>query len=416
MKPWRDSLSFCKRIRMKAGMCLSTLQQMSIRYENSFSRKRGSKVAVKFKTRKRVEEIAPYVLGKSIAEIKLELGLSEIRKLSENENIYGCSPSVKAYLSTGGSDIYLYPDGMAQELTKKTSEFLNAAPEQLVFGNGSDEVIRLLTRAYISEGDEAVMADVTFPRYQTNVFLEGGTPVIVPLVDGVHDLKGMLEKITERTRMVFVCNPNNPTGTINGKLELLKFLEEVPQDVLVIVDEAYVEYVTTDDYLHCIPLLGQFENLIVLRTFSKIYGLAGLRVGFGVMNEEIATQLRKVKDVFNVSRLAQGAAIAAIEDQEFIEECARMNEKGRDYLQAEFSKMGLTCFPSQSNFIMVDCGIRGDIAAAGLLKHGIIVRAGTLLGFPTTVRVTIGTETDNQLFIQGLKQVIAEEKEGNHGN
>ncbi|MGM0846124.1 MAG: histidinol-phosphate transaminase [Bacillota bacterium] len=373
-------------------------------------------MAVKFKTRKRVEEIAPYVLGKSIAEIKLELGLSEIRKLSENENIYGCSPSVKAYLSTGGSDIYLYPDGMAQELTEKTSEFLKVAREQLVFGNGSDEVIRLLTRAYISEGDEAVMADVTFPRYQTNVFLEGGTPVIVPLVEGVHNLKGMLDKISDRTRMVFVCNPNNPTGTINGKLELLRFLEEVPQDVLVIVDEAYVEYVTTEDYLHCIPLLRQFDNLIVLRTFSKIYGLAGLRVGFGVMNEEIATQLRKVKDVFNVSRLAQGAAIAAIGDQEFIEECARMNEKGRNYLQTEFKKIGLSYFPSQSNFIMVDCGIRGDIAAAGLLKHGIIVRAGTLLGYPTTVRVTIGTEKDNETFIRGLKQVIAEEKEGYHGN
>jgi histidinol-phosphate aminotransferase len=373
-------------------------------------------VVVKFKTRKRVEEIAPYVLGKSIDEIKAELGLSEIRKLSENENIYGCSPRVKAYLSTGGSDIYLYPDGTAQELKKKTSEFLNVRQEQLVFGNGSDEVIRLLTRAYINEGDEAVMADVTFPRYQTNVFLEGGTPVIVPLINGVHDLKGMLDKITDKTRMVFVCNPNNPTGTINGKMELLKFLESVPSNVLVIVDEAYVEYVTTHDYLHCIPLLQQFDNLIVLRTFSKIYGLAGLRVGFGVMNEEIATQLTKVKDVFNVSRLAQGAAIAAMEDQEFIEKCARMNEQGRNYLQSQFTKMGLSYFPSQSNFIMVDCGIRGDIAAAGLLKHGIIVRAGTLLGYPTTVRVTIGTDKDNKTFIEGLKQVIAEEKEGSHGN
>lgn len=373
-------------------------------------------MAVKFKTRKRVEEIAPYVLGKSINEIKAELGLSDIRKLSENENIYGCSPKVKEYLSSGGNDIYLYPDGMAQELTEKTSEFLNVNPNQLVFGNGSDEVIRLLTRAYINEGDEAVMADVTFPRYQTNVFLEGGSPVIVPLVEGVHDLKGMRALITDRTKMVFVCNPNNPTGTINGKGELLEFLESVPSNVLVIVDEAYVEYVSTEDYLQCIPLLDRFDNLIVLRTFSKIYGLAGLRIGFGVMNEEIATQLRKVKDVFNVSRLAQGAAVAALEDQEFISNCARQNEEGRKYLEAEFKKIGLSYFPSQSNFIMVDCGIRGDIAAAGLLKHGIIVRAGTLLGYPTTVRVTIGTDSDNQIFIKGLKQVITQEKEGFHGN
>ncbi|WP_409253080.1 histidinol-phosphate transaminase [Bacillus sp. SCS-153A] len=373
-------------------------------------------MTVKFKTRKRVEEIAPYVLGKSIEDIKAELGLSEIRKLSENENIYGCSPKVKAYLSTGGSDIYLYPDGMAQALKKKTSEFLDVNQEQLVFGNGSDEVIRLLTRAYINEGDEAVMADVTFPRYRTNVFLEGGTPVIVPLVEGVHDLKAMLSAITDKTRMVFVCNPNNPTGTINGKEELLNFLENVPSNVLIIVDEAYVEYVTTEDYLHCIPLLQQFENLIVLRTFSKIYGLAGLRIGFGVMNEEIATQLTKVKDVFNVSRLAQGAAIAALEDQPFVEQCAIKNQEGRNYLQTEFKKMGLSYFPSQSNFIMVDCRIRGDIVAAGLLKHGIIVRAGTLLGYPTTVRVTVGTEKDNRTFLEGLKQVIAEEEERSHGN
>ncbi|WP_456272153.1 histidinol-phosphate transaminase [Bacillus sp. AK031] len=373
-------------------------------------------MVVKFKTRKRVEEIAPYVLGKSINDIKLELGLSEIRKLSENENIYGCSPKVQEYLSTGGTDIYLYPDGMAKELTEKTSGFLNVSQNQLVFGNGSDEVIRLLTRAYISEDDEAVMADVTFPRYQTNVFLEGGTPVIVPLVEGVHDLKSMREQITDRTRMVFVCNPNNPTGTINGKAELLEFIESVPSDVLVIVDEAYVEYVSTEDYLHCIPLLNQFDNLIVLRTFSKIYGLAGLRVGFGVMNEEIATQLRKVKDVFNVSRLAQGAAIAALEDQEFIEKCTKQNEMGRTFLQEEFDRMGLSYFPSQSNFIMVDCGIRGDIVAAGLLRHGIIVRAGTLLGYPTTVRVTIGTDSDNRQFIEGLKQIIAGEKEGYDGN
>lgn len=173
-------------------------------------------------------------------------------------------------------------------------------------------MIRLLTRAYLSCGDEAVMAEVTFPRYKTNVLLEGGIPVTVPLVDGTHDLKGMYRSITAKTKLIFVCNPNNPTGTIVGKKELLQFIESIPSHILVIVDEAYMEYVTTDDYLETLPLLSSFDNLIVLRTFSKIYGLAGLRVGFGVMNEEIAEQLRKVKDVFNVNTVAQQSAVIAL--------------------------------------------------------------------------------------------------------
>ncbi|MBM7587830.1 histidinol-phosphate aminotransferase [Bacillus pakistanensis] len=363
-------------------------------------------MVVKFKTRKRVEAIAPYVLGKSLEEIKIENGLSQIRKLSENENIYGCSPEVKKWISFEGSDLNLYPDGMAVELTKKVSDFFKVDQDQLVFGNGSDEVIRLLTRAYISEGEEAIMADVTFPRYQTNVYLEGGTPVIVPLENGIHHLENMLEAITKKTKMIFVCNPNNPTGTIVGRDELLSFIKKVPEHILVVIDEAYVEYVSTDDFLHTVPLVEQFENLIVLRTFSKIYGLAGLRIGFGIMNKEITEQLRKVKDVFNVSRLAQGAARVALEDQAFIKKCSENNLKGRKFLEGSFQKMGLNYFPSQSNFIMVDCEQNGDVVARGLMKKGIIVRSGTLLGYPTTLRVTIGSDEDNHYFIESLTQVL----------
>lgn len=255
-------------------------------------------------------------------------------------------------------------------------------------------------------GDEAIMADVTFPRYQTNVFLEGGSPVIVPLVDGTHDLKAMAGAITPKTKLIFVCNPNNPTGTIVGKKELLEFIESIPSHILVVVDEAYMEYVTTDDYLETLPLLSQFDNLIVLRTFSKIYGLAGLRVGFGVMNEEIAEQLRKVKDVFNVNMIAQRSAIIALEDQSFIRECTHKNQKGREYLEKEFHRLGVSYFPSQANFIMVDTGLNGDHISSELVKKGIVVRSGTLLGYPTTVRVTIGTEEDTKLFISSLEEIL----------
>ncbi|WP_306465450.1 histidinol-phosphate transaminase [Bacillus sp. NTK074B] len=366
-------------------------------------------MTLKFKTREAVTHIAPYVLGKTLGDLQKEHNLSSIRKLSENENIYGCSPKVKQWFKENGSDLFLYPDGAAVDLGHKVSAFLGVPTEQLVFGNGSDEVIRLLTRTYVSPGEEAIMADVTFPRYQTNVLLEGGTAVIVPLVNGTHDLQGMHDHITSNTKLIFVCNPNNPTGTIVGKKELLQFIESVPSHILVVVDEAYMEYVTTDDYLETLPLLASFENLIVLRTFSKIYGLAGLRVGFGVMNEEIAEQLRKVKDVFNVNAVAQKSAIIALEDQGFIRECTHKNEQGRLYLESEFNRLGVSYFPSQSNFIMVDTGLNGDIVSYELVKRGLVVRSGTLLGYPTTVRVTIGTEEDNKRFIHALETILQNE-------
>lgn len=366
-------------------------------------------MTLKFKTREAVTHIAPYVLGKTLGDLQKEHGLSSIRKLSENENIYGCSPKVKQWFKENGSDLFLYPDGAAVDLSQRVSAFLGVPKEQIVFGNGSDEVIRLLTRAYLSAGDEAIMADVTFPRYQTNVFLEGGTPVIVPLVNGTHDLQRMLDHITPKTKLIFVCNPNNPTGTIVGKKELLHFIDSVPSHILVVVDEAYMEYVTTDDYLETLPLLSAFENLIVLRTFSKIYGLAGLRVGFGVMNEEVAEQLRKVKDVFNVNTVAQKSAIIALEDQEFIRECTHKNEQGRLYLESEFNRLGISHFPSQSNFIMVDTGMDGDTVSYELVKRGLVVRSGTLLGYPTTIRVTIGTQDDNKRFVGALEDILQNE-------
>jgi histidinol-phosphate aminotransferase len=370
-------------------------------------------LTVTIKTKNELQSLAPYVLGKKLEDVRNELGLQTIRKMSENENVYGSSLKVKQALKEHVDQLHLYPDGLASELASAVAHTLQIHPDQLVFGNGSDEVIRILAKAYINPGDEAIMADVTFPRYRTNVFLEGGEPVIVPLMNGVHDLEAMKKAITDKTKLLFVCNPNNPTGTIVGKEELYSFLKEIPSHLLVILDEAYYEYVTTDNYLQSIPLLHEFKNLIILRTFSKIYGLASLRVGFGIMDESIVSELRKVKDVFNVNDMAQVAAKAAILDQEHINSCSTLNAAGRSYLESEFTRLGLSYFPSQANFMMVDCNESGDDISNYLLQKGILVRSGSLLGYPNMIRVTIGTREDNEYFIAMLENRLLERGERN---
>lgn len=363
-------------------------------------------MTLKIKTRTEVESISPYVLGKRLKDIQDELGLKEIRKLSENENIYGCSTKVKDYLANLAEELHLYPDGSVADLRAAVSRHLQVEPDQLVFGNGSDEVIRLIAKAYLNNGDEAVMAEKTFPRYRSNVFLEGGKPVLVPLINGVHDLTSMLEGITEKTKMIFMCNPNNPTGTIVGKEELLDFIEQVPSNILVIVDEAYNEYVTTENYLQTIPLLNRFPNLVILRTFSKIYGLASLRIGYGVMSEEIATELIKVKDVFNVNQVAQRAAEISIQDIYHVQICKEKNEVERVFLEGELNRLELSYFPSEANFMMIDCGCTGDEITEELLRNGIVVRTGSLLGFPNRIRYTIGTRRDNEKFISIVEKKL----------
>ncbi|MEW9501521.1 histidinol-phosphate transaminase [Jeotgalibacillus marinus] len=365
---------------------------------------------VPIKTRAQIESIAPYVLGQSLEDIKQELGISHVYKMSENENTYGSSPNIKKSVIKSLDSLHLYPDGAVRELRANLAHFYSKDPSEFILGNGSDELIRLLTRTFISEGDEAVMVDVTFPRYQTNVIIEGGTPVIVPLVHGVHSLQNMKKAITNHTKMVFICNPNNPTGTIVGKDELLDFIEWVPANVLVILDEAYYEYVYTDDYLESLLLLHKHPNVVVLRTFSKIYGLASLRIGYGIAHPMIIEELLKVKEVFNANGLAQIAALAALEDQEFIRECSDKNASERKKMEKALDQLGLTYFPSQTNFIMVDTKKSGQHVAFELLKRGFIVRSGHLLGYPSMFRVTIGKPQENEAFIEALAQCMIGEE------
>ncbi|MEH7393154.1 histidinol-phosphate transaminase [Bacillus sp. JJ1474] len=358
---------------------------------------------VKIKTKSILEEIQSYPLGLSPDEIKEKYNLNRVWKMSDNENVYGCSPKVKEAIHQHLQTLHLYPDGNTSELVSGLAYFYNLEEDQFFAGNGSDEIIRLLTRAYINKGDEALMADITFPRYETNVVIEGGTAVKVPLANGIHNLSAMLDMITPKTKMIFICNPNNPTGTIVGKEELNNFIENIPENVLIVLDEAYYEYATTEQYLQSIPILEAHPNLIILRTFSKIYGLAGLRVGYGMMHPSIVKELNKVKEVFNVNQLAQAAAVRAIEAQEFITECAEKNAKERIFITEQLRKLELEFFPSEANFLFVYSQYS---LSKGLISNGFLVRPMKLSGYADAFRFTLGTRADNVAFLQALRRIL----------
>jgi histidinol-phosphate aminotransferase len=348
-----------------------------------------------------------YKPGKPIDEVKKELGLSEVIKLASNENPYGASPSAKEAILAELENLYLYPDGSAVELTAALANRLGVNNDNIIFGCGSDEIIALIARAFFLPGDETIMADQTFSVYKSNAEIEGAVSIEVPLVNGTHDLDGMLNRITDRTKVIWVCNPNNPTGTIVPEEALITFLDAVPSNVMVVLDEAYCEYVTDLSYSNGIQLLDRYKNLVVLRTFSKIYGLAALRIGYGVASPEIISLINKVREPFNTSRLAQAAALAALNDQDYVQECRRLNSAGIVQLQGEFKRLGLESFPAHGNFIMVDVRMPATEVFEALMRKGIIVRAGHQV-YPTYIRTTVGSVEQNTAFITALEQILIE--------
>jgi len=350
-----------------------------------------------------------YQPGKPIEAVKRELGLTEVIKLASNENPYGCSPAVKEAIVRELENIPLYPDGGAFALSEALAAHLGVKPEQLIFGAGADEVIQMIARAYLTPGDETVMAAQTFPQYKFSAMAENAAVVEVPLKDGVHDLDAMLERITERTKIVWVCNPNNPTGTFVTRAQLVRFLDAVPPNVMVVLDEAYFEYAVDPEYPNGVSLLPKYPNLVVLRTFSKIYGLASLRIGYGVAHADVIRNVNQVRQPFNTSRFAQTAAIAALGDGEFVRRCREANRKGLEQLAAAFGRMGLKTWPSQANFIFVDVQRDAKEMFERLLRKGIIVRAG-FRGFPTGLRITAGTPEQNEELIAALEAVLHEVK------
>ncbi|MBO9128239.1 histidinol-phosphate transaminase [Bacillus sp. 165] len=359
------------------------------------------------KMKEQLLSLKAYTPGKSIDEVKRQYGLTKITKLASNENPFGCSPKVMEAVASLTGQYALYPDGGAFALRMKVAEHVGVNQEQLIFGSGLDEVIQMLSRALLSPGTNVVMATPTFPQYRHHAVIENADVREVPLKNGCHDLEGMLEQVDENTRIVWICNPNNPTGTYVHDEELNRFLERVPSTTLVVMDEAYYEYATAEDYPQTIPLLQRYENLMVLRTFSKAYGIAALRIGYGIGNASFIQQLEVARLPFNTSALAQAAAIAALEDKEFIESCVKENESGLQQYYQFCAKHDLAYYPSQANFIFMELGRTGDEIFIELLKKGYIVRSGGGLGLPNGIRVTIGNKKENEEILAVLTEMVS---------
>lgn len=355
-----------------------------------------------------VQGLPVYQPGKPLEEVQRELGLTDVIKLASNENPFGCSPKISAALQEISDYYHQYPEATAPLLNEKLAKHLNIDPDQIIFGNGSDEIIQMICRTFLEPEDEAIMADITFPVYKTEVRIEGGVPVTVPLKDGTHDLKAMKEAITDKTKIVWICNPNNPTGTFVDHNTLQSFLQEIPKHVVVVLDEAYVEYVTDPTFPNSLALLAEYPQLIILRTFSKIYGLAAFRIGYGIAHPEIIGELHRVRPPFNTSRLAQQAALTALDDQDFVAHCKEVNAKERERLIQQIEQWDLHYFPTQGNFILFDTGAPSEEAYQYLLERGVIVRAG--LAYPTYIRVTVGTPEQNHRFIRVFSEFLQQKQ------
>lgn len=355
------------------------------------------------KFRDEIKDLKAYRPGKPIEDVKKEYGLKEVIKLASNENPMGTSEKVKVKLKEAIDNLAIYPDGNITILREVLSKRLNLKPEQILPSSGSDEMVDMISKTFIDKGDEIIMADITFPRYISTAIMMGGVPKIVPLKNWTYDLEGMIDSINKKTKLIWLCNPNNPTGTMFSEKWLLNFLKRVPKDIVVVYDEAYREYVTRDDYpKDTLKLLENYPNLIIMRTFSKMYGLAALRVGYTMASEEIIENINKIRGPFNVNTLAQIAAVEALKDDEFVNNCYNMNKEGKKYLYSEFDKMNLEYAPSETNHIFVNVDKVAEEVFIELQKRGMVIRP--IIG--TFIRVTIGTKEQNEKFIYLLNEVL----------
>ncbi|WP_078546091.1 histidinol-phosphate transaminase [Litchfieldia alkalitelluris] len=351
-------------------------------------------------------DLKPYQPGKPIEEVKREFGLEKITKLASNENPFGCSEKVKEAITANLDSLALYPDGYSTELRQKLATHLNVEGSQLIFGNGSDEVIQIICRALLAPGKNTVMPAPSFPQYKHNAVIEGAEVREIELIDGNHNLTGMLEAVDENTQIVWICSPNNPTGTYVNEESLFSFVSKVPKHVLIVIDEAYYEYVDASDFPETINLLKDYDNVMILRTFSKAYGLASLRIGYGIGPSALINKIEPAREPFNTTRLAQFAATAALDDQQFIKECVEKNNKGLQQFYTFCEEHQLSYYKSQGNFILIDFNQQGDTVFQYLLQRGFIVRSGNALGFPTCVRITVGTKEQNQEIISLLTEML----------
>jgi len=359
-----------------------------------------------------IRTLTPYPPGMPIEELERELGIHGSIKLASNENPLGPSPKALAAIAAALGDLHRYPDGSAFYLKRRLAERLGVTADEIVVGNGSNEIIELVVRTFIRAGDEAVMSDQAFVIYRLVVQAAGGVPRPVPLRNFTHDLEAMAEAITPRTRLVFLANPNNPTGTIYRRDEWQAFVRSVPRHLVVVADDAYAEYVEDPEYPDTLRDRGDGSlPIITLHTFSKLYGLAGLRIGYGVAPREVVEAIARIRQPFNVNGLALVGALAALGDDEHVRRTLAVNRAGLAYLVEAFAAMRLVYVPSAANFILVRVGPGRQVYEA-LLRRGVIVRPMDVYGFPEHVRVTIGLPEENRRFVDALEAVLGERQQG----
>ncbi|MBF0486331.1 MAG: histidinol-phosphate transaminase [Candidatus Omnitrophica bacterium] len=359
------------------------------------------------KANKNILKVTPYVGGKPIEEVKREFGLKSVIKLASNENPYPPSPKVLKAIAVAAKSVNRYPDGGCFELRREVARRLKVEPAQLVFGCGSDEVIVLLLRAFIEEGDEVVLAKPSFLVYSIASSSGGAKLVEVPLKGLRYDLPAMKKAVTGRTKVVFIGNPDNPSGQYPTKGEVAEFLNGFPQDVLVFFDEAYFEFTRgASDYTDTLALLKSRKNVIVARTFSKIFGLAGLRVGYAVASPEVADLMNRAREPFNVTSLGQSAALAALKDSGYYRKILKVLNREREVVCQGLKKAGIEFSKGSTNFIQVRVPRNAREVAFELLKKGVIVRDMSAWGLDSYIRVTIGTPAENKRFLKALKEVL----------
>ena len=359
--------------------------------------------------RNEVLNLEAYIAGKPIDEVKRELGIERVVKMASNENPYGCSEKVKEVLKDTINEACLYPDSSSYEFKNELSKKFNIESDMIFCGAGSDSLIKDICATFLNKLDESIMASITFPRYKSNTLLMGGIPIEVPLKENKLDLEEMINKINDKTKIIWLCNPNNPTGTVFTKKEFDEIINKIPKNVIIVMDEAYIEFVDKEIELpDSVELLKIHENIIILRTFSKAYGLASLRFGYGIASKEIVSYLNRVINPFDSNLFAQKAALEAIKDNNHLEYVIKNNREQKEYFSREFKKLGLEYIESQANFIMVDIKCDDKKIYEYLLRKGFIIRPGFLLGMKGYLRISISKEENNKEFMYNLEEGLRE--------
>lgn len=358
--------------------------------------------------RPNVLQMEPYQPGKPIEAVQRELGLTEVIKLASNENPLGASPRALEAIQAALSSVHLYPDGDAYTLRAALADFHQLPPDHFLFGNGSDEIIHYLGLAFLNPGDELIMGDPSFTRYEAAAYLNNAVLRKIPLTpDFRHDVPAMRDAVNERTKLIFIANPNNPTGTLTYHQEVEKLLQDLPESVLLILDEAYFEYVDHPDYPNGIDYVQQGLNVVAMRTFSKAYGLAGLRAGYAVARPELIDPMNRLREPFNLNALAQAACVAALQDQSHVQQTRKLNQASLRTFYQCCERLGLRYVPSYANFLLIDTARHARAVFDALLREGVITRSGEPLGLPQFIRVNTGTPDQNQRFVEAFEKVMA---------